>query len=73
MVAVSKEDLRFLIEQAMAHATEQALAAAALRSINGFKVMDPPPFSGRPEDLEDFLTSCEMMFAIKPDDYGTSD
>ena len=79
MVAVSQADLRFLIEQATIAATNQALAtqaaatAAATPSTKGFKIADPNPFSGKPEDLKDFLNSCELIFAVKPNNYGTND
>ena len=78
MVAVSQNDLKFLIEQATIAATNQALAAqaatpAAIPSTKGFKIADPNPFSGKPEDLEDFLNSCKLIFAVKPHDYGTND
>ena len=79
MVAVSQNDQKFLIEQATIAATNQALAAQATTAATtipltkGFKIADPNPFSGKPEDLEDFLNSCELIFAVKPNDYGTND
>ena len=79
MVVLFQDDVRYLIEQVTIAATQQALATqvaatpVATRSTKGFKIADPNPFSGKPEDLEDFLNSCELIFAVKPDDYGTND
>jgi hypothetical protein len=35
--------------------------------------MEPKPFSGRPEDLDDFLNDCELIFSIKGDIYNQDD
>jgi hypothetical protein len=37
------------------------------------KLTEPRPFSGRPEDLDDFLNDCELIFSIKGDIYNQDD
>jgi hypothetical protein len=41
-----------------------------LASTKDLKLTEPRPFSGRPEDLDDFLNDCELIFSIKGDIYN---
>jgi hypothetical protein len=37
------------------------------------KLTGPKTFSGRPEDLDDFLNDCELIFSVKVDIYNQDD
>jgi hypothetical protein len=42
-------------------------------STKDWKLTKPKTFSGRPEDLDDFLNDCELIFSIKGDIYNQDD
>jgi hypothetical protein len=45
--------------------------ANTAQTTKDLKIADPKDFSGKPEDLEDFLNSCKLIFSIKPDIYNS--
>jgi hypothetical protein len=56
------------------------LLQAAVRATNhtrtttkDLKLGETPKFSGKTEDLEDFINSCEMIFYVKADIYDTDE
>ena len=68
---VAQEDLRKLIQGAVRDlARQNAERAAPVDRSKGLKLAEQPDFTGRPEDLQDFLSNCEMMFVLKSDVYG---
>ena len=71
---VAQEDLRKLIQGAVRDlARQNAERAAPVDRSKGLKLAEQPDFTGRPEDLQDFLSNCEMMFVLKLDVYGRND
>ena len=48
-------------------------AVAPAATSKGLKLAEQAGFSGRPEDLLDFIANCEMVFAIQTDVYDRSD
>ena len=81
IVGISNEGLQQLIDQAVQNVLQQQrpqtfaapLAAPQGPNSKGLKLADPKEFSGKPEDLQDFLINCEMVFAVCPDVYDTNE
>ena len=76
VIAISPNDLQNLLNAAVQNAvrqnTEQRRNGEAPNS-KGLKLADQKEYSGRPEDLNDFLNNCEMVFALKSDVYNQND
>ena len=50
-------------------ARQNAKRAVPVDRSKGLKLAEQPDFTERPEDLQDFLSNCEMMFVLKSDVY----
>ena len=55
------------IQQMPQETQEQAVIARTRETSKDLKLAEQKPFSGRSEDLEDFINDCELMFSVKSD------
>jgi hypothetical protein len=77
MVQILMDDLRTLMQGVLqtiiveqAQQQEQQARAASTKDL---KFTEPKTFSGRSEDLDDFLNDCELIFLVKADIYNQDD
>jgi hypothetical protein len=69
-VIISPQDLQTLVQQAVAGIAANRQGEASTRDL---RLAEPAMFVGRPEDLDDFLNDCELLFSIKEDVYDQDD
>jgi hypothetical protein len=60
------------VNAALHNAQPVAAPAVTIASTKDVRFADQKPFSGRTEDLDDFLNDCELLFAVKDDIYDTN-
>lgn len=81
-VSLSHADLQHLINVAVQQATQRntqapqaapivatAAAAPAVPAVKSIKLAEQNEFTGKPEDLQDFLSNCELVFMVQAEVY----
>ena len=69
---MSAADLQQLLGGMAQIAGQRTAPTPRLETTKDLKLAEPRPFSGKTEDLDDFLNECEMIFSVKDDIYNTS-
>ena len=77
-VLLQPEDLQRLINSAVTYAIQQrtatatAVPAKTIASMKDLKFAEIKSYSGKPDELEDFINNLELILSIKDDIYDTS-
>ena len=74
IIQLTPADFHQIISQAVKQITQNQPAATPTQQIastKDLKLAEQRPFTGKPEDLDDFINDCELIFSIKSDIYDT--
>ena len=63
---LTKQNFDEIVQQAVIHALHVQQNSTSTKDL---KFAEPKTYSGKPEDLDDFINDCELIFSIKGDIY----